>query len=177
MLFSEYLLNTFILQSALYLTFISQNPVLSCIWQRRCKEASHCPRSPCQQWWRSIKTSFLKGCSRPNETISHDGEYKQQFGSSMVACPLLEGLLWRDLFLSLGQSQEEIKNFDVNWGACEWRLLLSYPLPHFFYFYFAAFFSVFFLVISLYQLLSSSLLVFLTNLIISFFIFLCWPMW
>lgn len=33
-----------------------------------------------------IKISFLKGCSRPSETVNRDGDYKQQFMSSVVVC-------------------------------------------------------------------------------------------
>nr|XP_008271658.1 LOW QUALITY PROTEIN: RNA-binding protein PNO1-like [Oryctolagus cuniculus] len=39
-----------------------------------------------------IKASFLKGCCRPNETVSRDGEYKQQFVSFVAVHATLGGL-------------------------------------------------------------------------------------
>ena len=69
MLSIEYLRNTFILQNALYLEFISHNTILTYIRQSRCKEKSHGPRSPHLWWcsWNSNSTQLQSLCS----SLSH----------------------------------------------------------------------------------------------------------
>lgn len=126
-----------------------------------------------------IKTSFLKGCSRPSETRSRDGAYKK---AVCVLCGgivfLLAGLLWRplfwrDLFPSSGQLQEGTKG--LSWKVCGWRLLL-FTLPcHCFYVYTTIFSSFSFR--CFFSPASFSSLRFCNWSHKQLFIFLCGPTW
>lgn len=46
-----------------------------------------------------LKTSFLKGCWRPSETVSHDEEYKPRFVSCLVDCIPLGRVTLKTVFI------------------------------------------------------------------------------